>query len=75
MALLETGIYTITNVKFENLAVLQDTNDGSEIVGRPEEDHAGEKVCWKVRTIQRNVIRLYSVERHTTQKQEIYPRE
>jgi len=48
MDLLGTGIYTITNVKFKNLAVLLDANDGSEIVGRPEEDHAVEKVCCKV---------------------------
>ena len=68
MALLETGIYTITNVRFHNLAVLQNANDGSEVVGRPEEDHTVEKVCCKVRSelfsgmsydsIQWNVTRL-----------------
>jgi hypothetical protein len=40
-----TGIYTVTNVKHRNLAILPDANDGSDVVARPEDNKAGEKVC------------------------------
>ena len=44
MAPPDTGRYTITNVKFMNLAVLPDANDDSDVVARTEENNAGEKV-------------------------------
>jgi len=48
MPTLDTGRYTITNVKFLNLAVLPDANDESDVVGRVEEGNPGEKVCTSI---------------------------
>jgi hypothetical protein len=45
MAPIDTGRYTITNVKYLNLAVLPDANDESDISARSEEINTGEKVC------------------------------
>lgn len=41
---LESGIYTITNAKFMNIAILQDDNDDSMIVAGVEDNQSGEKV-------------------------------
>jgi len=59
MAPVDTGRYTIMNVKFLNLAVLPDANDESDIVARSDENSAGEK--WNV-TLLNN--RKYSIKNH-----------
>ena len=42
MAPVDTGRYSIMNVKFLNLAVLPDPNDESDIVARSDENNAGQ---------------------------------
>jgi hypothetical protein len=42
---LDSGRYTITNVRFKNLAVLPDSNHESQIVARARHDNSGEIVC------------------------------
>jgi hypothetical protein len=41
---LDSGRYTITNVKFRNCAVLTDSNLESEVISTFSEDNPGEKV-------------------------------
>jgi len=59
MAPLDTGRYTITNVKFLNCAVLPDANDDSDIVARPEFNAPGEK--WNI-TLLNN--KKYAIKSH-----------
>jgi hypothetical protein len=41
---LDSGRYTITNVKFRNCAVLQNSDLESEVISTFSEDNPGEKV-------------------------------
>jgi hypothetical protein len=43
MLVLDTGRYTITNVRYGNVAVLPDANEDTDVVSGFEEDKAGEK--------------------------------
>jgi len=73
MASLDTGRYTITNVKYLNLAVLPDANDESDIVARADENNAGEKVYrFLLRVpVRKHDLPHYSVEHYTAQQQKI----
>ncbi|KAJ7494861.1 hypothetical protein B0H11DRAFT_2227623 [Mycena galericulata] len=55
----DTGRYTITNVKFKNLAILPDANDESDIVAGTDENAASEK--WNV-TLLNN--KRYTIKNH-----------
>lgn len=70
MAPVDTGRYTIMNVKFLNLAVLPDANDESDIVARSDENSAGEKVCCNLlqAPVRGHDLPVYSVECHATQQ-------
>jgi hypothetical protein len=75
MAPVDTGRYTIMNVKFLNLAVLPDANDESDIIARSEENNAGEKVSISHLPVQGHNLLAHSVECHAAQQQKIQHKE
>ncbi|KAJ7608762.1 hypothetical protein FB45DRAFT_1010804 [Roridomyces roridus] len=55
----DTGRYIITNVRYQNLAILPDANDESDVVAATEENSASEK--WNV-TLLNN--KKYTIKNH-----------
>jgi hypothetical protein len=43
---INTGTYLITNARFLNVVILENADDGRDLVSDVQYDDPGEKVCW-----------------------------